>query len=143
MATKDLTPAPALDPTPVKPSGGSPGLTLFASLLGIALMTLDASVVNVALPAIADDLGSGMTGLQWVVDAYTLAFASLMLSTGAFADRTGATRAYAIGIALFTLASAACGFAPSLGVLIAARVVQGVAAAVVLPASLSLVRQAY
>ncbi|WP_327357025.1 MFS transporter [Streptomyces sp. NBC_01304] len=145
MATKDLTPVQTLGAAPVKPTGGSgsPGLTLFAALLGIALMTLDASVVNVALPAIADDLGSGMAGLQWVVDSYTLAFASLMLSTGAFADRTGATRAYAIGIALFTLASAACGFAPSLGVLIAARVVQGVAAAVVLPASLSLVRQAY
>ncbi len=84
-----------------------------------------------------------MSGLQWVVDAYTLAFAALMLSTGAFADRAGASQAYALGTALFTLASAACGLAPSLPALIGARVVQGVAAAVVLPASLALVRQAY
>lgn len=121
----------------------SPGLTLTAAMLGFALITLDASVVNVALPAIGDSLGGGMSGLQWVVDAYTLAFAALMLSTGALSDRIGATRAYAIGITVFTTASVACGLAPSLPALIGARVVQGVAAAVVLPASLSLVRQAY
>lgn len=121
----------------------SPGLTLTAAMLGFALITLDASVVNVALPAIGDSLGGGMSGLQWVVDAYTLAFAALMLSTGALSDRIGATRAYAIGITVFTAASVACGLAPSLPALIGARVVQGVAAAVVLPASLSLVRQAY
>ncbi|MFG2722450.1 MFS transporter [Streptomyces sp. NPDC048416] len=125
------------------PRGSAPALTLAASLLGFALITLDASVVNVALPAIGSDLGGGMSGLQWVVDAYTLAFAALMLSTGAFADRIGSAKAYALGTVLFTLASAACGLAPGLGVLIGARVVQGVAAAVVLPASLSLVRQAY
>ncbi|NGO12695.1 MFS transporter [Streptomyces sp. HC44] len=121
----------------------SPALTLAAALLGFALITLDTSVVNVALPSIGSALGGGMSGLQWVVDAYTLAFAALMLSTGAFSDRAGASRAYAIGIALFTLASAVCGLAPNLPVLIASRVVQGVAAAVVLPASLALVRQAY
>ncbi|MFG2130117.1 MFS transporter [Streptomyces sp. NPDC048751] len=123
--------------------GSSPALTLTAALLGFALITLDASVVNVALPSIGSALGGGISGLQWVVDAYTLAFASLMLSTGAFSDRARASRAYAIGIALFTLASAACGLAPNLPALIAARTVQGLAAAVVLPASLALVRQAY
>ncbi|OYP18331.1 MFS transporter [Streptomyces sp. FBKL.4005] len=121
----------------------APALTLAAAVLGFALITLDASVVTVALPAMGSALGGGMSGLQWVVDAYTLAFAALMLSTGAFADRAGASRAYALGTALFTLASAACGLAPSLPALIGARVVQGVAAAVVLPASLALVRQAY
>ncbi|WP_043680758.1 MFS transporter [Streptomyces xylophagus] len=132
----------------LKPRAGgltssSPALTLTAALLGFALITLDASVVNVALPSIGHAFGGGMSGLQWVVDAYTLSFAALMLSTGAFADRVGASRAYAIGIAVFALASAACGLAPDLSVLIGARVLQGVAAAVVLPASLSLVRQAY
>ncbi|GHA15410.1 MFS transporter [Streptomyces echinoruber] len=117
--------------------------TLAAALLGFALITLDASVVNVALPSIGSALGGGMSGLQWVVDAYTLAFAALMLSTGAFADRAGASRAYGVGVAVFTLASAGCGLAPTLAVLVAARAVQGVAAAVVLPASLALVRQAY
>ncbi|WP_237538721.1 MFS transporter [Streptomyces sp. SID486] len=125
------------------PRGDSSALTLTASLLGFALICLDASVVNVALPAIGSDLGAGMSGLQWVVDAYTLAFAALMLSTGAFSDRVGASRAFVVGAAVFTLASAACGLAPDLASLIAARVVQGVAAAVVLPASLALVRQAY
>lgn len=121
----------------------SPGLTLAAALLGFTLTCLDASVVNVALPSMESSLGGGTTGLQWVVDAYTLAFAALMLSTGALADRAGATRTYALGITVFALASAACGFAPNLPVLIGARVVQGVAAAVMLPASLALVRQAY
>ncbi|MCM2414866.1 MFS transporter [Streptomyces sp. RKAG290] len=121
----------------------TPALTLLASLLGFALIMLDASVVNVALPSMGADLGGGMSGLQWVVDAYTIAFAALLLSTGALSDRIGATRAYALGIALFTLASAACGLAPDLPALIAFRVVQGVAAAVVLPTTLALVRQAY
>ncbi|MEU6258227.1 MFS transporter [Streptomyces sp. NPDC047043] len=125
------------------PDRSSPALTLTAALLGFALICLDASVVNVALPAIGDSLGAGMSGLQWVVDAYTLPFAALMLSTGAFSDRAGASRAFAIGAAVFALASAACGLAPNLPLLIGARVAQGVAAAVVLPASLSLVRQAF
>lgn len=123
--------------------GTSPALALLAASLAFALITLDASVVNVALPSIGTSLGGGMAGRQWVVDAYTLPFAALMLSTGAFADRAGASRAYALGIAVFAAASAACGLSPSLGVLIAARVLQGVAAAVVLPASLALVRGAY
>ncbi|MET7475317.1 MFS transporter [Streptomyces sp. NPDC005648] len=121
----------------------SPALTLTAALLGFALICLDASVVNVALPAMGHSLGAGMAGLQWVVDAYTLPFAALMLSTGAFADRAGASRAFALGTTVFTLASVACGLAPDLSLLIGARVVQGMAAAVVLPASLSLVRQAF
>ncbi|MHC3468481.1 MFS transporter [Streptomyces sp. 7R007] len=125
------------------PKRPSPALTLTAALLGFALITLDASVVNVALPAIGAGLGGGMSGLQWVVDAYTLAFAALMLSTGAFSDRAGASRAFALGTTVFTLASVACGLAPGLAALIGARVVQGTAAAVVLPASLALVRQAY
>ncbi|MEV0635543.1 MFS transporter [Streptomyces sp. NPDC050619] len=128
----------------LKPSPSpSSALTLTAALLGFALICLDASVVNVALPAIGSSLSSGMSGLQWVVDSYTLAFAALMLSTGAFSDRVGASRAYALGTTVFTLASVACGLAPNLPVLLGARVVQGVAAAVVLPASLALVRQAY
>ena len=121
----------------------SPSLTLTAALLGFALICLDASVVNVALPAIGSSLGGGMASSQWVVDAYTLPFAALMLSTGAFADRSGASRAFALGTGVFTLASMACGLAPNLPALIGARVVQGMAAAVVLPASLALVRQAF
>ncbi|MEV6195238.1 MFS transporter [Streptomyces sp. NPDC051920] len=134
---------PALGPAESGPARPAAALTLTASLLGFALTCLDASVVNVALPAIGSSFGAGMSGLQWVVDAYTLAFAALMLSTGAFSDRVGASRAYALGTAVFALASMACGLAPDLPALVGARVVQGVAAAVVLPASLALVRQAY
>ncbi|MFI5974346.1 MFS transporter [Streptomyces sp. NPDC051452] len=145
MSTNQIPKAPQLAPSRPRPESArtSSALTLTASLLGFALICLDASVVNVALPAIGSTLGAGMSGLQWVVDAYTLAFAALMLSTGAFSDRAGASRAFALGTVVFTLSSAACGLAPDLASLIGARVVQGVAAAVVLPASLALVRQAY
>ncbi|TGA83198.1 MFS transporter, partial [Streptomyces sp. MZ04] len=106
-------------------------------------MSIDVSAVNIALPDIRTSLHGGMAGLQWVVDGYTLMFAALMLSAGALADRAGARRAYVWGVALFTIASLACALAPGIGALIAARVAQGGAAAVVLPASLSLIRQAY
>ncbi|WP_395359983.1 MFS transporter [Streptomyces sp. YH02] len=121
----------------------SPGPALAAAMLGFALITLDTSVVNVALPAIGADLRAGMSGLQWAVDAYTLVFAALLLSSGALADRVGASRAYRIGAVVFVLASVACGLAPGLPALLAARAVQGAAAAVMLPASLALVREAY
>jgi DHA2 family methylenomycin A resistance protein-like MFS transporter len=144
MTTKAAPEAPLADGELAGlPRAAAPGMVLVAALLGFFLITLDATAVTVALPALGGDLGGGLSGLQWVVDGYTLAFAALMLSTGALADRIGSGRAYGFGIALFTLASAACGFAPGLGVLIGARVVQGVSAAVMLPASLALVRQAY
>ncbi|MGA4840305.1 MFS transporter [Streptomyces sp. G45] len=119
------------------------GLALLASLLGFTVITIDVSAVNIALPDIRASLHGGMTGLQWVVDAYTLMFAALMISAGALADRAGARRAYAWGTALFTAASLACALAPGIGTLVAARVAQGAAAAVVMPSSLALIRQAY
>ncbi|WP_343245861.1 MFS transporter [Streptomyces sp. SID5785] len=133
--------APAVAPASPTRRGG--GAALFAALLGFAVITIDVSAVNIALPGIQESLHSGMTGLQWVADAYTLMFAGLMLSAGALGDRTGARRAYAWGTALFTVASLACALAPGLGTLIAARVFQGGAAAVLMPASLALIRQAY
>ena len=108
--------------------------TLTAAVLGFFMITLDAVVVSIALPSIRDDLGGGITGLQWVVDGYTLMFAALLLSAGALADRIGARRAFGAGLVLFAVASAACGLAPSLAALVAARFVQGTAAAVVMPA---------
>jgi EmrB/QacA subfamily drug resistance transporter len=114
-----------------------------AAVLGFFVITLDAVVVNVALPSIRRDLGGGITGLQWVVDGYTLMFAALLLSAGALSDRIGARRALAAGLALFVAASAACGLAPSLGALVVARFVQGAAAAVVMPATMALIGEAY
>lgn len=135
---------PQLTPDDRAPTGRTaPGLTLFAALLGFFLITLDASVVNVALPSVGRDLHGGLSGLQWVVDGYTLVFAALMLSTGALSDRIGASRAFGGGVAVFTAASFACGLSPGLAFLVAARVVQGVAASVMLPSSLALVRQAF
>ncbi|MFF4490554.1 MFS transporter [Streptomyces sp. NPDC001544] len=122
---------------------GSTTAALVAAVLGFFVITLDVSGVNVALPAVGDDLGGSLSGLQWVADSYTLMFAALMLSAGALSDAVGARRAYGWGLAVFTLASLACGVAPTLGALTAARVVQGSAAAVMVPTSLALIRQAY
>jgi DHA2 family methylenomycin A resistance protein-like MFS transporter len=122
---------------------GSASAALAAAVLGFFVITLDALVVNVALPDVRDDLGGGMTGLQWVVDGYTLMFAALLLSAGSFSDRMGAHRAFGTGLTVFIAASAACGLAPNLAVLVAARLVQGVGAAMMMPSSLTLIREAY
>ncbi|MFJ8663778.1 MFS transporter [Streptomyces sp. NPDC093795] len=136
MSSTLLTETPVDRPTSPRPAQ-------VAAMLGFALITLDTSVVNVALPAIGADLRAGMSGLPWVVDSYTLVLAALLLSSGALADRVGASRAYGAGVVVFVLASAVCGLAPGLPALLAARAVQGAAAAVMLPASLALVREAY
>lgn len=117
--------------------------TLAATVLGFFVVTLDAVVVNVALPSIRTDLGGGITGLQWVVDGYTLLFAALLLSAGALSDRVGARTAFGVGIALFIVSSAACGVAPTISTLVAARFVQGGAAALIMPSSMALLGQAY
>jgi len=112
---------------PVHPGaadGPPPVFALAAAVLGFFVITLDAVVVNVALPSIRQNLAAGMTGLQWVVDAYTLMFAALLLSSGALTDRVGARRAFGGGLAVFVAASVACGLAPSLAALVAARLVQ-------------------
>lgn len=119
------------------------GAALAVAALGVFVVTLDALVVNVALPSIGRDLGGGITGLQWVVDGYTLMFAALLLSAGALADRIGARRAFGVGMVLFVAASASCGLAPSIGVLVAARLAQGAGAAVMMPATLTLIRETY
>lgn len=119
------------------------GSALAIGSIGFFLITLDILIVNLALPRLSADLGGTATGRQWVIDAYTLVFASLLLFGGNLADRTGAKRGLALGTVLFALAFAACALAPTLGVLIAARTVQGAAAAVLLPASMSLIREAY
>ena len=119
------------------------GWALLATSLGFAVVQLDVSVVNVAIQPIGGGLGGSVAGLQWVVNAYTVAFAALILSAGALGDRVGARRVFAAGFAVFTLASAACGLAPTLPALIAARAVQGSGAAVLVPCSLSLLTHMY
>jgi EmrB/QacA subfamily drug resistance transporter len=107
------------------------------------VITLDAVIVNVALPRIRIDLGGGIAGLQWVVDGYMLMFAALLLTSGSLSDRAGAKKALTHGMVLFVLASAACGAAPSLGLLVGARFVQGTAAAAMMPASMALLGHAF
>jgi EmrB/QacA subfamily drug resistance transporter len=144
MSTSAITSAPDVgDPSLVRPDGPAPGWSLAAALLGFFMVTLDAVIVNVALPDIRQDLAGGMSGLQWLVDGYTLMFASLLLSAGSFSDRAGARRAFGAGMAVFVLASAACGLAPSLPALVAARFVQGSAAAAMMPSSMALISHAY
>ena len=116
---------------------------LTASVLTFFVITLDAVVVNVALPEVRRDLGGGITGLQWVVDGYTVMFAALLLSAGALTDRAGARTAMAGSTVVFLASSVVCGFAPGIVALVAARFVQGAAAAVLMPASMALLSGAY
>lgn len=121
----------------------SPGWTLVAASLGFVLVVLDVTVVNVAMARIQLSLQTSVTGLQWVLNAYTLVFASLLLTAGALGDRLGAKRVFVAGFVLFTAASLACGLSGSIAVLIGARAVQGIGAALCVPASLALLNAAY
>ena len=118
-------------------------LPLIAICLGYFMVIVDATIVNVALPALGRDLGGGVSSLQWVVDAYTVVFAGLLLPGGSLGDRLGSRRVFSVGLAVFTLASALCGAAPNVAVLIAARALQGVGAALLVPSSLALLRGVY
>jgi MFS transporter, DHA2 family, methylenomycin A resistance protein len=123
--------------------GSLHALGLAAICFGFFLVILDTSVVNVALPAMQHDLHGSLEGLQWVVNGYTLIFASLLLSAGAFGDRLGHKRTFLTGYLLFTGASLLCSLAPSLTLLIAARVLQGVGPALLVPGSLSLITHGF
>src|SRR4030088_482385 len=121
----------------------STSLTLAAMSLGYGVVQLDVTIVNTALNAIGTSLGGGVSELQWVVSAYTIAFAAFILTAGALGDRIGAKRVFMAGFAIFTGASGACALAPNAAILIAARSVQGLAAAILFPTSLALLSHAY
>ena len=113
-------------------------------VLGICSMSLfvvglDTTIVNVALPSIGAGLGVGTRGLEWTVDAYTLVLAGLLISSGAVADRFGRRRVFQLGLVVFAVASVACGLAPSIETLIAARVLQGVGGSMLSPVALAIV----
>jgi MFS family permease len=107
------------------------------------MLMLDIAVVNTALSQIASDLDTGLSGLQWVVDAYTLALASVVLSAGFLADRLGRRRLFYIGLGLFTATSVVAGLAPDIHVLNASRAVQGIGAAIMFAVSLALLAHAF
>jgi EmrB/QacA subfamily drug resistance transporter len=117
--------------------------TLAVVCLATAMLMLDIAVVNTALPKIASDLNAGISSLQWVVDAYTLALAAVVLTSGSIADRFGRKRVFTGGLVLFTASSLWCAMAGSIGVLDAARAVQGLGGAVLFATSLALLAEAY
>src|SRR4051794_39958996 len=112
---------------------------LTAAILGSTVVAVDATVVNVALPHITDDLGGGLAGQQWVANAYLLTLASLILVAGSLADIFGERRVFVAGVAGFGVFSLACALAPTVEALIAARALQGVAGALLTPASLAII----
>ncbi|MGO1198388.1 MAG: MFS transporter [Dermabacteraceae bacterium] len=138
-----MTGAPSPQDPARRAGAGSPRATLALASLGFFLITLDVLIVNLALPAIESGLGGGTSAQQWILDGYTLFFAALLLLAGNLSDRFGAKRTFLVGLAAFTLASLLCAVAPSIGMLVAARCVQGATAALMLPASMALVREAF
>lgn len=112
---------------------------ILATVLGSGVVFLDGTVVNVALPAIGHDLHTSVTGLQWTLDAYLLTLSALLLLGGSAGDRYGRRSMFVLGLIAFTLASAACGLAPDVGLLIAARAAQGVGGALLVPGSLAII----
>ena len=118
-------------------------LTLLAAILGSAVVTIDGSIVSVALPAIERDLGGGLSAQQWISNAYLLALGSLILIGGSLGDIYGERRVFAAGVAAFGVLSLACALAPTIGFLIAARTLQGAAGALVTPSSLAIIVAAF
>src|SRR5881409_2562813 len=116
--------------------------TFAITSVGVFMVTLDNLVVTTALPVIRADLGASITDLEWTVNAYTLTFAVLLLTGAALGDRFGRRRLFVIGLAIFTLASAAAALAPSVEALIAARAAQGVGGAIVTPLTLTILSAA-
>jgi EmrB/QacA subfamily drug resistance transporter len=138
--------------TPAVTSGGQTWLryasgpgrwVMLGTVLGSSLASIDATVVGIALPAIGQDFHTGLADLQWVVTAYTLTLAGLLLFAGSLGDKYGRKRIFLTGVVWFALASALCGVAPDAPVLIAARAVQGIGAALLTPGSLAIIEASF
>src|SRR6185312_15461517 len=122
-----------------QPARANPTVTIAAACLATAMLMLDISVINTALSDIASGLDTGLSGLQWVVDAYTIPLAATVLTAGAIADRFGRRRLFVLGLALFTASSAVCGAAPSIEVLVGSRAIQGLGASMMFATALALI----
>src|SRR5258706_2260245 len=130
-------------PTSCPRAATDPRWSLWVAIAGSTMAFVDGTVVNVALPVMQRAMAATVDQMQWVVEAYTLALATLVLVGGALGDKLGRRRVFVAGVLSFTVASALCGIAPSAGLLIAARAVQGVGAAMLVPGSLALIGAAY
>ena len=136
--------AAALPATPALRLSTTPGRwTVTATVLGSGMAALDATVVGIALPAIGRDFHAGIASLQWVVNAYTLTLAGLLLLGGTLGDSYGRRKVFVIGTVWFAIASLLCGIAPNVGVLIAARALQGVGGALLTPGSLAILQASF
>ena len=133
------------EPGPADLRMGTPAArwVLLTTVLGSGLVMLDGTVVNVALGRIGEDLDAGFAGLQWTVNAYTLALASLILLGGSLGDHLGRRRVFVVGVVWFALASLLCGLAPNLELLVAGRALQGVGGALLTPGSLALISASF
>ena len=131
--------------TPTKPTAPARfnPVAMLAASAAMFLACMDILITNVALPTISAELGGGMTAQQWVVDGYTLPFATLLLLAGNLSDRLGARRVFALGTAAFAASSLVCALAGSIAVLVAGRALLGVAAALILPSSMTVINEAY
>src|SRR5512133_1036186 len=118
------------------------GVLLICSL-SLFIVGLDVTVVNIALPSIARDLGAGVSGLQWTVDAYTVVMASLLMFSGSMADRFGRKRVFVTGLGVFSVASLLCSLAPSIELLVAFRVLQAVGASMLNPVAMSIITNTF
>jgi MFS family permease len=125
------------------PPRSRPRLVLLATSLGVLLAQIDTSVVSLAVKSIGNDLHTGVSAMQWVIDSYNLIYATLLLTGGMLGDLYGRRRIFVFGILLFTIGTLICGLAPNAGTLIAGRVVSGVGAAFEVPMSLVLLTAAY
>jgi EmrB/QacA subfamily drug resistance transporter len=128
---------------PLRLSSPAGRWVLLATVLGSSLAMLDMTIVNIALPSIGNDLHARLEGLQWTVTGYTLALAGLILIGGSLGDRYGRRRVFLIGVVWFAAASALCALAPTIGALIAGRVLQGVGGALLTPGSLALIQSSF
>jgi EmrB/QacA subfamily drug resistance transporter len=128
---------------PMPRTDGARRLVLIACVLGSAVVFVDSTVVNIALPSLRSDLGASLSDQQWVIDAYLLTLGSLVLLGGSFGDLLGRRRVFATGVAGFGLASLCCAIAPSISILIAVRAVQGVFGALLVPSSLAIITETF
>ena len=124
-----------------QPERSDPTLTIAVACLATAMLMLDISVINTALSDIASGLDTGLSGLQWVVDAYTIPLAATVLTAGAIADRRGRRRLFIIGLSIFTASSALCGAAGGIEVLVGSRAIQGLGASLMFATALALISQ--
>lgn len=132
---------PTADPS--VPTPRRKAIILATCCLSLLIVSMDATIVNVALPAIRTDLSGSVSDLQWVIDVYTLVLASLLMLSGATADRYGRKRLFQIGLSVFALGSLLCSLAPTIGFLIAARAVQAIGGSMLNPVAMSIITQVF